>query len=517
MKRKCEREECTTRPSFNFRDKKGGRFCSEHKGETMVNVNKPTCERVGCGVRPNFNVRGQKGGRFCFDHKGDTMVNVLDKTCEHEGCDIIPYFNVRGQKGGRFCSEHKGDTMVDVVSKTCEYGGCTIRPRFNVRGLTRGKFCLTHKGDTMVNVYSKTCEYGGCRVRPHFNVGGLTRGKFCSEHKGDTMVDVMTRTCEHEECTKHPAFNFDTETRGNFCRTHKGDTMVDVVSKTCEHEECTKRHPLFNFRGKKGGRFCSEHMEVGMVDVVHPSCDVCDNRATVGLPGHQATRCRAHAVDGMKAYPRRRCDHAKCKKLALFGLNGPRKCDTHRDTDDINWVERECVECGLLEILNRTYRCNPCDPDKFNTVRLAKQNQIKRWLDAKGIVYVSCDVMIEKGECFAYRPDFVIDFGTHIVVLEVDEHQHKGYGKECDEVRMVNVYQSFGGLPVKFIRYNPDEFVVNGKKHNPSFAYRVKLLQEHLRYAAEDPAVSALSVKYMFYNDHETTPFKAVDMAVYGL
>jgi hypothetical protein len=55
-------------------------------------------------------------------------------------------------------------------------------------------------------------------------------------------------------------------------------------------------------------------------------------------------------------------------------------------------------------------------------------------------------------------PDFVFDCGSHIVILEVDEDQHKGYQKECEIIRMKNITQGFGGLPVFWIRYNPDDF-----------------------------------------------------------
>ena len=67
-------------------------------------------------------------------------------------------------------------------------------------------------------------------------------------------------------------------------------------------------------------------------------------------------------------------------------------------------------------------------------------------------------------------------------------------------------YQSFGGIPMKVIRYTPDEYVTNHKQQNPSFGTRMKFLSEHLRYAADDLVVSYLSVKYMFYNNRETTP-----------
>ena len=56
------------------------------------------------------------------------------------------------------------------------------------------------------------------------------------------------------------------------------------------------------------------------------------------------------------------------------------------------------------------------------------------------------------------RPDRLWDFGTHCVILEVDENQHSERACVCEVVRMVNIHQSLGGARVVFIRYNPDVY-----------------------------------------------------------
>ena len=54
------------------------------------------------------------------------------------------------------------------------------------------------------------------------------------------------------------------------------------------------------------------------------------------------------------------------------------------------------------------------------------------------------------------------DFGNKIVILECDENQHQERNCSCEQIRMVNIGQSFGGLPTYFIRWNPDKY----KPHN---------------------------------------------------
>ena len=61
-------------------------------------------------------------------------------------------------------------------------------------------------------------------------------------------------------------------------------------------------------------------------------------------------------------------------------------------------------------------------------------------------------------------------------MLEVDEHQHRDRAEDCECARMVNISQSFG-IPTIFIRYNPDPFRTDDKKHDPTFSTRTKILK----------------------------------------
>ncbi len=80
------------------------------------------------------------------------------------------------------------------------------------------------------------------------------------------------------------------------------------------------------------------------------------------------------------------------------------------------------------------------------------------FLDSKGLHGTTTDTVIDNGVCGKERPDRVFDFEDKIVVLECDEHQHRDRLLECENVRMINISQSFGGIPVYFIRWNPDDY-----------------------------------------------------------
>ena len=287
----------------------------------------------------------------------------------------------------------------------------------------------------------------------------------------------MVKTCEHPDCATRPNYNQPGQTKARFCANHKHDGMVDVVSNTCEHPDCTTR-PRYN------------------------------------IPGQHASWCNSHKKGGMIVNPNKRCGEKRCKEYALYGTFRADFCELHFDpSTHINWMENECVSCHLLNILNKNSLCQFCEPDMFNKTRLAKQNFVKRWLDNNEYKYDSCDKVIENSVCGKERPDFVFDCGTHVVILEVDEHQHRERAEECECVRMVNLFHSFGGLPVKFVRYNPDKYKKNGRSLNPSVGTRMNVLHTHLEYALHDEPVSLLSVKHLFYNNElETTVFNKIDI-----
>lgn len=117
--------------------------------------------------------------------------------------------------------------------------------------------------------------------------------------------------------------------------------------------------------------------------------------------------------------------------------------------------------------------CNDCF--NFENVKKSKENRIRDVLTANNIPFEQ-DKRVEYG-CSLKRPDFVIDCGTHIIIVEVDENQHNTYACKCEQTRMINVFQDFGGMPVVFICYNPDNYVdSNLKKQKTNHSRENRLL-----------------------------------------
>ncbi len=212
---------------------------------------------------------------------------------------------------------------------------------------------------------------------------------------------------------------------------------------------------------------------------------------------------------------RTRCRDTGCNEIAVYGIGHPMACERHRTDAMVNLIERRCASCGLMEVVDEQGRCGNCSPELFRKVRLAKQRTVQAWLDAAGdLAYQLTDrVLPDARACGVYaRPDFYFDAGGHTVVLEVDEHQHRGSAYECERTRMVNLASTVG-LPTVFVRFNPDGYKpAPGVKAVPAFEKRrealLKVLRHHLEALRATPeqvqlasATGAWEVRLFFDGD----------------
>jgi len=101
--------------------------------------------------------------------------------------------------------------------------------------------------------------------------------------------------------------------------------------------------------------------------------------------------------------------------------------------------------------------------------------------------------------------DFVIVASWGVVVLEVDEQQHSGYPVACDVRRDFDIYASVAlgsGQKLAILRYNPDDFRVDGKSARVTTKERQRRLVEVLRaWALEDPAPNLPFARFFMYYD----------------
>lgn len=104
------------------------------------------------------------------------------------------------------------------------------------------------------------------------------------------------------------------------------------------------------------------------------------------------------------------------------------------------------------------------------------------------------------GGCQLYRPDKLYISDTFVLMLECDEHQHRGIDYLCDEKRISEIYDEDGicGKKMIVIRWNPDKYnKTTMKKRN----IRLKEIVTLMKKVIESPPDDMIFVYYMYYDD----------------
>ena len=517
-------EECGIRANYNFANIKFGIRCSKHKEIGMIDVKHKTCIHIGCKKQPVFNIEGEITPRFCVEHKEIGMIDIKHKKCQYTDCKKRPTFNIEGEICPRFCTDHKEIEMINVVSKTCQYNGCKKQPAFNIEGEIFPRFCVEHKEIGMINVKNKTCEYGDCEKIPTFNVEGELKARFCVEHKEIGMINVKNKTCQYIGCRKQPVFNIEAELKARFCKDHKEIEMINVVKKKCKHTGC-KKQPTFNNEGENP-RFCGEHKEIGMIDVTHKICNHknCNTRASFGYINQLPIRCTRHKLPLMFLKRKVKCQEENCYEISEYGKDEPVHCFNHRKEDDLCLLGQTCKNCGREnELCNSEQLClTYCRPVELsiNAKKIIKKKEalILSYLDKNIKTCIKpIDDRIIDNSCVKRRPDRVYDCGSFFVIIEVDENQHSKYTNGCsfdkktqENRRMCQIHEALsnGMIPVIFLRFNPDNFKVNGKLQKLNMQKRLDILSKWVSYCLnlkEDFNVPSIRIKYLFYDEYEET------------
>ncbi len=504
MPNKCIYEGCNIRSSYGKEGCKFAEFCNEHKPIDYVNVNCKKCIYQGCRKQPTYGEEGSKLAEYCDNHKPVDYINIKDKKCIHQGCNIIPSYGKEGSKLAEYCDIHKPDnTYVDVKHKKCIHENCNIRPNYGKEGSKLAEYCVEHKPDEYVNVNNKKCIYQGCSKQPTYGKEGSKLAEYCDNHKpDDTYVNIVSNKCIHQDCNTRPLYGKKGSKLKEYCVDHKPDeTYIDIVSNKCK--ECNTI-PSFGKKGSKLAEYCNLHKPFDYVDVKHKHCihENCKSRQYYGPLFQPKIHCGKHKTKNEYKNNNPKCCIEKCKEMPCFtdqNDNYPLRCEDHKLENDVNVVLQKCNNCKLEYFIKTGNLCNVCSDFNNPKIRHAKELEIKQLLDANGIIYDSHD-KIPKYSCNKERPDFVIDNGLNMIVIEVDENQHHSYEKKCEEERMINISQDFGGVPTIFIRYNPDKYKNINNEVIKSKTGRHKRLLETINGVKLHPNTNILSVVYLFYN-----------------
>jgi hypothetical protein len=132
------------------------------------------------------------------------------------------------------------------------------------------------------------------------------------------------------------------------------------------------------------------------------------------------------------------------------------------------------------------------------------------------------DKMISHDSCNTRRrPDLLISSTKKLhLIVECDEKQHSGASYSCETGRMDEIIDEIKEGRIVFIRWNPDNFKVDGVRKSVLRKDRLKILartiREVIKETLSNPEAPHIEMLYLFYsNDSENITKRHMKRLVY--
>ena len=238
----------------------------------------------------------------------------------------------------------------------------------------------------------------------------------------------------------------------------------------CEHKNIRKRCKLC-----KGSSLCSHGIQKRL-------CLSCDGSSYCE---HKKQYPRCKICDGSAL-----CKSSWCEKYGYKKYNG--YCMTC------------CIHmCHEIKI-SRNYKTK----EKHITDCIIKAFPNFSWV---------ADKKIQDG-CSRRRPDLMLDLGSHIIIVEVDENKHTAYDCSCENKRLMELSQDLGHRTIVFIRFNPDGYIdKDGKKitscwrlnkigvmiimesRKKEWIERIENLKKQIQYWIDNPTEKTVEIIELYY------------------
>lgn len=195
--------------------------------------------------------------------------------------------------------------------------------------------------------------------------------------------------------------------------------------------------------------------------------------------------------------------------------------------------KRLCQICHFTAVDKTRKACASCLPIPFRASRCKEVKlaaKLSKWAYQNKIPMYTLwnrqNPWADPAQCGKFRVDFTFEGPVKVVLLECDEYQHSHYDKYCELARQAQVSLGFGGLPVHWIRYNPDAFKLNNVTRVTTGDERAFILLRQLQSAFDSTDQDCLlTITYICYNKnslataleddlsdlHETFKFKTIE------
>jgi hypothetical protein len=127
------------------------------------------------------------------------------------------------------------------------------------------------------------------------------------------------------------------------------------------------------------------------------------------------------------------------------------------------------------------------------------------------------DKKVQDG-CSRRRPDLLLDMGSHIIIVEIDENKHTDYDCSCENKRLMELSQDLQHRPIVFIRFNPDDYTNQygilvkscwklnklgvmqiAKTKQKEWEERIESLKQQIQYWVDHPTEKTIEIIELFY------------------
>lgn len=139
-------------------------------------------------------------------------------------------------------------------------------------------------------------------------------------------------------------------------------------------------------------------------------------------------------------------------------------------------------------------------------VELKMSKFLDKYLGTQFLI-ASDRAMSSVGGCGLRRPDKLYASPDVILHVECDEQQHKygNYTYICEKSRLVEINESFNGVPHIVIRWNPDHYKPPTGLHKLKRQERLQVLLRIIQESIANPPSEPISLIYLFYDrDNES-------------
>ena len=202
------------------------------------------------------------------------------------------------------------------------------------------------------------------------------------------------------------------------------------------------------------------------------------------------------------------CEHGRrksyCKKCGGSQLCKTPLCETYATRK----YKGYCLVCFIHLFPNEKNVRNYKTKEKEVVDKILESFPNFTWISDKKIT----------DGCSKRRPDLLLDMGSHIIIIEVDENKHTDYDCSCENKRLMELSQDLQHRPIIFIRFNPDGYtdqdgiLVNScwklnklgvmqitKTKQNEWEKRIESLKQEIQYWIENKTEKTIEIVELFY------------------